>query len=186
MSNINTGKAIDFKLLKRVLHFTHPYRKVLFLSIFFSILLSFLSPIRPFLINYAVDNYIMEPDPSQLRFICIVLLSILLLESVVQFLYIYLATWLGQNVIQDLRASVYQHILKLKMKYFDNTPIGSLVTALFLILKLFGYILSRFICDNWRTFKINRSRVYDVLYRLEIGFGKFNLCSNIIDCYLMV
>ena len=70
----------------------------------------------------------MEPDPSQLRFICIVLLSILLLESVVQFLYIYLATWLGQNVIQDLRASVYQHILKLKMKYFDNTPIGSLVT----------------------------------------------------------
>ena len=128
MSNINTGKAIDFKLLKRVLHFTHPYRKVLFLSIFFSILLSFLSPIRPFLINYAVDNYIMQPDPSQLRFICIVLLSILLLESVVQFLYIYLATWLGQNVIQDLRASVYQHILKLKMKYFDNTPIGSLVT----------------------------------------------------------
>ena len=43
-------------------------------------------------------------------------------------MYIYLATWLGQNVIQDLRASVYQHILKLKMKYFDNTPIGSLVT----------------------------------------------------------
>ena len=63
-----------------------------------------------------------------MRFICVILLSILVLESVVQFLYIYLATWLGQHVIQDLRARVYQHILKLKMKYFDNTPIGSLVT----------------------------------------------------------
>ena len=70
----------------------------------FSVLLSFLSPIRPFLINYAVDNYIMIPDAVQLRFICIVLLSILVLEAIVQFLYIYLATWLGQNVIQDLRA----------------------------------------------------------------------------------
>ena len=128
MSNSKTGKAIDFKLLKRVLKFTRPYRKVLILSIFFSILLSFLSPIRPFLINYAVDNYIIVPDPSQLRLICMVLISLLVLEALVQFLYIYLATWLGQHVIQDLRARVYQHILKLKMKYFDNTPIGSLVT----------------------------------------------------------
>lgn len=128
MSDTKTGKAIDFKLLKRVLTFTRPYRKVLFLSMFFSILLSFLSPIRPFLINYAVDHYIMIPDASQLRFICVVLLSILVLEAVVQFLYIYLATWLGQNVIQDLRAKTYQHILKFKMTYFDNTPIGSLVT----------------------------------------------------------
>ena len=128
MSNSKTGNAIDFKLLKRVLTFTRPYRKLLFLSMFFSILLSFLSPIRPFLINYAVDNYIMVPNSSELRFICVILLSILVIESVVQFLYIYLATFLGQNVIQDLRASVYQHILKLRMKYFDNTPIGSLVT----------------------------------------------------------
>ena len=128
MSNTKTGNAIDYKLLKRVLTFTRPYRKVLFVSMFFSIVLSFLSPIRPFLINYAVDQYITIPNPIQLRFICIVLISILVLEAVVQFLYIYLATWLGQNVIQDLRASVYQHILKLKMKFFDNTPIGSLVT----------------------------------------------------------
>ncbi len=128
MSDTKTGKAIDFKLLKRVITFTRPYQKVLYLSMFFSILLSFLSPIRPFLINYAVDNYIIIPDAGQLKFICVVLLSILVLEAIVQFLYIYLATWLGQNVIQDLRAKTYQHILKLKMTYFDNTPIGSLVT----------------------------------------------------------
>ena len=65
-ANFEELKAIDFKLLKRVLHFTHPYRKVLFLSMFFSVLLSFLSPIRPFLINYAVDHYIIIPNPSQL------------------------------------------------------------------------------------------------------------------------
>ena len=128
MAQTKTGKAIDFNLLKRVIAFTKPYKKVLYLSMFFSMVLSFLSPIRPFLINYAVDNHIMDPNPSQLQFICIILLVILFLESIVQFLYIYLATWLGQHVIQDMRAKVYQHILKLKMSYFDNTPIGSLVT----------------------------------------------------------
>ena len=128
MSQTKTGKAIDFKLLKRVMTFTKPYKKVLYLSMFFSIVLSFLSPIRPFLINYAVDNYIMKENADQLQFICIILLGILFLEAIFQFFYIYLATWLGQHVIQDMRAKVYQHILKLKMTYFDNTPIGSLVT----------------------------------------------------------
>ena len=128
MAQTKTGKAIDFKLLKRVMTFTKPYKKVLYLSMFFSIVLSFLSPIRPFLINYAVDNYIMIENADQLQFICIILLGILFLEAIFQFFYIYLATWLGQHVIQDMRAKVYQHILKLKMTYFDNTPIGSLVT----------------------------------------------------------
>ena len=128
MSQTKTGKAIDFKLLKRVMTFTKPYKKVLYLSMFFSMVLSFLSPIRPFLINYAVDNYIMIENADQLQFICIILLGILFLEAIFQFFYIYLATWLGQHVIQDMRAKVYQHILKLKMTYFDNTPIGSLVT----------------------------------------------------------
>ena len=111
-----------------MLTFTAPYKKILYCSIFLSILLSFLSPIRPYLINYAVDNYILIQNIDELRFICIVILLILFLESIIQFSYIYLATLLGQNVIQDLRVSVYKHILKLKMKYFDNTPIGSLVT----------------------------------------------------------
>ena len=128
MTQTKTGKAVDLNLLKRVLSFTKPYKKVLVLSFVFSILLSFLSPIRPLLINYAVDNYIIIPDSHQLKLICIVLVGLLFIEALVQFVYIYLATWLGQHVIQDMRARVYQHILKLKMTFFDNTPIGSLVT----------------------------------------------------------
>ena len=77
MAKTKTGKAIDFKLLKRVLTFTRPYKKVLYLSLFFSVVLSFLSPIRPFLINFAVDNYIISPNKSQLQFISIVLFGIL-------------------------------------------------------------------------------------------------------------
>ena len=52
----------------------------------------------------------------------------MILEGIIQFFYIYLSTWLGQHVIEDLRSKLFKHILSLKMKYFDNTPIGTLVT----------------------------------------------------------
>tara|TARA_B100001250_G_scaffold204649_2_gene175631 strand:- start:4577 stop:6343 length:1767 start_codon:yes stop_codon:yes gene_type:complete len=124
----NTGNIVDVALLKRVLKFAKPYRIYFIVAIISAILLSFLGPIRPLLINYAVDNYIVIPNKQGLIRITLILISILVLEGVVQFFYIYLSTWLGQNIIQDLRVTIFKHILSLKMKYFDNTPIGTLVT----------------------------------------------------------
>ena len=89
MSKSTTGKAIDFNLLKRVLTFASPYKKVLFLVIIFSVLLSFLSPLRPLLINHAVDNFIILKNEEKLRFISLVLVGILFLEAIIQFFYIY-------------------------------------------------------------------------------------------------
>ena len=124
----NTGNVIDFELLKRVLEFAKPYKITFVIATISALLLSVLGPARPMLINFAIDNYILAPNKEGLLNITILLLSILLFEGVLQFFYIYLSTWLGQHVIQDLRAKVFKHILSLKMKYFDNTPIGTLVT----------------------------------------------------------
>ncbi len=123
-----TGNVIDFELLKRVLEFAKPYKITFVIATISALLLSVLGPARPMLINFAIDNYILVPYKEGLLNITILLLSILLFEGVLQFFYIYLSTWLGQHVIQDLRAKVFKHILSLKMKYFDNTPIGTLVT----------------------------------------------------------
>ena len=125
---LRTGNIIDLVLLKRVLRFAKPYQLQFFIAAISAILLSILGPIRPLLINFAVDNYIVIPDKEGLIKITLVLTSILVLEGVIQFFYIYLSTWLGQHVIQDLRSKIFKHILSLKMKYFDNTPIGTLVT----------------------------------------------------------
>ena len=123
-----SGNVIDFELLKRVLEFAKPYKTTFVIATISALLLSVLGPARPMLINFAIDNYILVPNKEGLLNITILLLSILLFEGVLQFFYIYLSTWLGQHVIQDLRTKVFKHILSLKMKYFDNTPIGTLVT----------------------------------------------------------
>ena len=124
----NTGNVIDFVLLKRVLTFAKPYRKQFTIAAISAVLLSILGPVRPMLINYAIDNYILIENKEKLFNITALLLGLLFLEAFIQFFYIYLSTWIGQHVIQDLRAKIFKHILSLKMKYFDNTPIGTLVT----------------------------------------------------------
>ena len=127
MSSVN-GKTFDIPLLKRVMKYVRPYRFTFLSTAVFAIALAFLSPARPMLIQYAFDNYILNPDMEMLFQITLLLVALLLLESLMQYFYIYWANWLGQSVIRDLRMQVYNHILNLKQKYFDKTPIGTLVT----------------------------------------------------------
>jgi len=128
MSNSSRGNIIDISLLRRVLKYTIPYKNYFFIALFTAIILSLLGPIRPVLINFTVDNYILIPDPEGLLRIIIIIFSLLVIEGIVQFFYIYLSSWIGQHVIQDLRSKIFEHIISLKMRYFDKTPIGKLVT----------------------------------------------------------
>ena len=126
--NSKTGNVLDFILLKRVMQFAKPYKVYFFVAAISAIFLSILGPIRPLLINYAIDNYIVIPDREGLMRIVLILMSVLILEAIIHFSYIYLSAWLGQHVIQDLRSKIFKHILSLKMKYFDDTAVGTLVT----------------------------------------------------------
>ncbi len=128
MSNSSRGNIIDISLLKRVLKYTIPHKNYFFIALFTAIILSLLGPIRPVLINFTVDNYILIPNPEGLLRIIIIIFSLLVIEGIVQFFYIYLSSWIGQHVIQDLRSKIFEHIISLKMRYFDKTPIGKLVT----------------------------------------------------------
>ena len=127
MSSVN-GKTFDIPLLKRVMEYVRPYRFTFLSTAVFAITLAFLSPARPMLIQYAFDNYILTPHIEMLFQITLLLVALLIVESLMQYFYIYWANWLGQSVIRDLRMQVYDHILNFKQKYFDKTPIGTLVT----------------------------------------------------------
>lgn len=123
-----SGNAFDFSLLKRVLKFVKPHRKLLYAAVGITVFLAFLSPLRPVLIQYTVDEYILNSDASMLLKMTLLMIGILVVESGGQFLSSYIITLLGQSVIRDLRVSVYKHISGLRVKYFDNNPIGMLVT----------------------------------------------------------
>ena len=127
MSEIS-GKTFDAPLLKRVLKYVKPYLNIFYGTAIFAILIAFLSPARPLLIQYAFDNYILTPNEDKLLLLTLLLVGLLFAESILQYFYTYWSNFLGQSVIRDLRLQVYKKIIHFKQQYFDKNPIGALVT----------------------------------------------------------
>ena len=124
----SSGNAFDFKLFKRLLEYTHAYKWTFYFVAVAAILLSLFAVLRPYLLQLAIDNSIVPQDNNELLFYIALMAGVLILEVVFQFLFIYFANWLGQEVIRDLRVNLFEHMLQFKMKYFDNSAVGRLVT----------------------------------------------------------
>ncbi len=127
MSNV-TGKAFDYSLFKRVMQYVKPYQGMFYFTAFLSIFLAILALGRPILIQITIDDYIIGKDYKGLWMMAMALVGVLVFESILTYFYTLLGNLLGQNVIKDLRNETFTHVIKFKLKYFDTTPIGQLVT----------------------------------------------------------
>ena len=121
-------KLLDFSILKRVFAFTAPYKKKLYLSIFLSVLIAVISPLRPYLIQYTINHFIHDRNTYWLILITIIQIGMLLFETGLRFFFGFLTSWLGQTVVKDMRVKVYKKILNFNLSQFDKTPIGTLTT----------------------------------------------------------
>lgn len=126
--NTARKKIFDISLLKRVLHYAAPYKSRFYWSIVLAIVLAILSPIRPWLIQKTVNQYISEGLIDWVIWITVIQIALLLFETGFRFFFTYLTSWLGQTVVKDMRVAVYRKILGLNLRQFDKTPIGTLTT----------------------------------------------------------
>ena len=126
--NKEKGKIFDLKILSELMYFVKPYKGIYYFVMGAAILLSIFSTLSPYLLKVAVDDYIRPKDYYGMLLIISFMLAALILEVVFQFLFVYFANWLGQNVIHDLRVTLYKKIIGFKMSYFDKSAIGMLVT----------------------------------------------------------
>lgn len=127
MSKI-TGEAFNFNLLKRILTYIRPYRAIFIWSVVLTVLLAAVAPIRPMLVGYTLDQHILKGDYKGLVNMTILMLVLLVVQIAFQYAHTLLTNKLGQSAIRDLRINVFNHITQLRLKYFDKTPIGQLIT----------------------------------------------------------
>jgi ATP-binding cassette subfamily B protein len=123
-----SGNIIDLEVLKRLYGYAKPYKSTFYGLIALTLLMGALAPTRPWIVKIAIDRYITAGDYSGLVSMIILLLVLLVIQGVVQYLHTYLSGWLGQHIIKDLRVKLYKHLLSLRLKFYDRTPIGRLVT----------------------------------------------------------
>lgn len=122
------AKAFNTRLFKRILKYTKPYKFRFNGVIIFAISLSIFAALRPYLLKETVDGYIKTHDQFGLLLYVSLMGFVLLLEVFSQFYFVFWANWLGQDIVKDIRNKMFKHILSFKMKYFDNVPVGQLVT----------------------------------------------------------
>ena len=123
-----TGKVFDAATLKRIVQQARPYRMRFAATGALVLLLSGMVWIRPALIRMAVDDAIPTGDHKYLLHIFCAVIALLIFEALLQFRVTYMANWVAQSVSLDLRSKLFEHVAKFRLRYFDKTPVGTLVT----------------------------------------------------------
>ncbi|GAB3516854.1 ABC transporter ATP-binding protein [Emticicia fontis] len=123
-----SGNIFDWAVLKRLFQFIRPYQFRFYVLVFVILMGAALAPAIPLLIKQTIDGPVSAGDYAGLAQMMLIMVGILVLQSLIQFVNTYLAGWLGQNIIRDIRIQLYQKIIHLRLKFFDDTPIGRLVT----------------------------------------------------------
>ncbi len=124
----NPKKNWDSKLFRRIMRVSKPHIHLLIYGLFLTFSLAFLSPLRPYIIGKLVGEYVRLSDEESLFYGALLVVAILIVESLMLIAVSYLSSDLGQRVVKDLRDQLFRHITKLKLRYFDQKPIGMLVT----------------------------------------------------------
>jgi len=120
--------GLDSRLLQRIGTYLRPYTGWVVLALTLTLGASLLGPLRPFLVQKAIDNYIVLGDLDGLERIILFLVLALVGEGILAFAKNYLTQWIGQHAIYDLRTKVFRHIQNQPLSFFDQTPIGRLIT----------------------------------------------------------
>ena len=159
MSDKNiSGNLFDLKILNRLFIFCKPYMGVFYALIFLTLSLSILQPIRPYITQIIIDDYVSLNDIEGLRKMIILLLVLLILNAIVMYFHTYLSGWLGQNIIKDIRIKLFSHLQNFKLQFFDKTPIGRIVTRnvsdIETIADIFGQGIAAIIGDVLQLFGI--------------------------------
>lgn len=141
--NQDSGKAFDIRLFKRLMAHTRPYRLTFYGVALAAILLSAFAVATPILLQEIINEAIKKGDGDYLWFLTWLMLGALLGQVVSQLCFSYYANWLGESVIKDVRINLFQHMLGFRMKYFDNSSIGVLVTRAVADMQRIGEIFSQ-------------------------------------------
>lgn len=121
-------QGFDGRLMRRIARYLAPYKWWVLVAFVLTAGASFLGPLRPRLVQEAIDGYIVPGDLEGLQGIVLLLVGALVGEGIFSLMQGYLTQWIGQNAIYDLRTKVFRHIQRQPLRFFDRTPVGRLIT----------------------------------------------------------
>ena len=119
---------LNIYLFKRLLTFVSPYYYIFISSLFSVFGLAIFGALRPVVLEKVLDENISQGLSDGFLQLIFLMAVLLLFEVISNYLFIYFAGLLGQSVVKDIRVLLYNHIINFKMKYYDKSSVGVLIT----------------------------------------------------------
>ena len=123
-----TTKVYNIVLFKRLLNYIFPYKLFFSVCIFSVLGLSIFGALRPVVLEKVVDQNLTAQITEGFLFYIILIGVLLICEVISNYFFIYYASQLGQSVVKDIRVKLFKHILNFKLKYYDKSSVGILIT----------------------------------------------------------
>ncbi len=123
-----TKQKLNFSVLWKVIAMARPYNRLFITCLVLAVILAPISSFLPYIVKNIVDHHIVAGDLNGLLMMCGLFFLVLIANVVMRYFFMYLLAELGQNVLRDLRVKVFNHITQLRLRYFDQTPIGTSTT----------------------------------------------------------
>lgn len=183
-------QIFDTTLFKRLFKFIKPYRFI-FTVVFISVIcIAALGVSIPYLLKEAIDTNLTDKISEGFLEFVLIMVGLLILDFVFQLTFMFYSGWLGQHVVKDIRVKLFDHLLGFKMKYYDTSSVGVLITRsvtdMERIADIFGQGLFQIVKDvlamvvvsgamlymNWRLSVIVFTMLPLVLYATKV-FQKY-------------
>ena len=136
---------------KKLMQYAIPFKSKLFSVAFWAIFLAIVAGLRPLLLNITIDKYFVNASKEtnviqdyflnlisnillegnatyNIKVLVAIMFIILLLEVVAQYFFVFTSSWLGQDIVKVIREKLFAHLASFKIKYYDNEPVGKLIT----------------------------------------------------------
>jgi ATP-binding cassette, subfamily B, multidrug efflux pump len=119
--------AMTMKRIWRLLSFE---KGLLFTVLFFVLLSSGLGLLGPYLIGYAIDHYIVGKKETGLTMLLVGLAAVYFLYSLTLWLQNYWMIGIAQRTVYKLRSSLFRHLHRLPIRFFDRRQHGELMSRM--------------------------------------------------------
>ncbi|WP_396218678.1 ABC transporter ATP-binding protein, partial [Flavobacterium sp.] len=136
---------------KKLMQYAIPFKSKLFSVAFWAIFLAIVAGLRPLLLNITIDKYFVNANKEtnviqdyflnlisnvlqegnasyNIKVLVAIMFIILILEVVAQYFFVFISSWLGQDIVKVIREKLFSHLASFKIKYYDNEPVGKLIT----------------------------------------------------------
>lgn len=123
-----TRKISDRALIARLLKYLLKYKRRFIITVVAVVVVSLTGLLPPYLLQVAIDNYIKNSDLTGLTFISIILVGVYLINWVSNYQRTYQMSWMGQNMVNDLRKQLFSHLQELSFSFYDRSEAGEIIS----------------------------------------------------------